>query len=75
MEHPEIKAIIENILLAADQPVNEGQLQSLLADGTEKSVLKSILEASTPQNTIYWTNKYKKIHLDLILPISLTRRQ
>ena len=44
MEHPEIKAIIENILLAADQPVNEGQLQSLLADGTEKSTLKSILE-------------------------------
>ena len=44
MEYPEIKAIIENILLAADQPVNEGQLQSLLADGTEKSTLKSILE-------------------------------
>ena len=44
MEHSEIKAIIENILLAADQPVNEGQLQSLLADGTEKSTLKSILE-------------------------------
>jgi len=44
VEHPEIKAIIENILLAADQPVNEGQLQSLLADGTEKSTLKSILE-------------------------------
>ena len=44
MEHSEIKAIIENILLAADQPVNEGQLQSLLADGTGKSTLKSILE-------------------------------
>ena len=44
MEHEEIKAIIENILLAADQPVNEGQLQSLLPDGTEKSTLKSILE-------------------------------
>ena len=44
MEHAEIKAIIENILLAADQPVNEGQLQGFLADGTEKSALKSILE-------------------------------
>ncbi len=44
MEHEEIKAIIENILLAADQPVNEGQLQSLLGDGTEKAVLKSIVD-------------------------------
>ncbi len=44
MEREEIKAIIENILLAADQPVNEDQLQSLLADGTEKAVLKSILD-------------------------------
>ncbi len=44
MEREEFKAIIENILLAADQPVNEDQLQSLLADGTEKAVLKSILD-------------------------------
>ena len=44
MEHEEIKAIIENILLAADQPVNEGQLQGLLGDGTEKAVLKSIVD-------------------------------
>lgn len=44
MESEEIKAIIENILLAADQPVNEGQLQDLLADGTDKSTLTSILE-------------------------------
>ena len=44
MEREEIKAIIENILLAADQPVNKDQLQSLLADGTEKAVLKSILD-------------------------------
>jgi len=44
VEHEEIKAIVENILLAADQPVNESHLQDLLADGTEKSVLKSILE-------------------------------
>ena len=44
MEREEIKAIIENILLAADQPINENQLQNLLADDTEKFVLKSILE-------------------------------
>jgi len=44
VEREEIKAIIENILLAADQPVNEGQLQSLLGDGTEKAVLKSIVD-------------------------------
>ena len=44
MKHEEIKAIIENILLAADQPVNESQLKNLLADDTEKSTLKSILE-------------------------------
>ena len=44
MEREEIKAIIENILLAADQPVNEGQLLDLLAGGAEKSALKSILE-------------------------------
>ena len=44
MDHEEIKAIIENILLAADQPVNEEQLQGLLADGTEKAVLSLILE-------------------------------
>ncbi len=44
MERKEIKAIIENILLAADQPVNGDQLQSLLADDTEKAALKSILD-------------------------------
>ena len=44
MEREEIKAIIENILLAADQPINENQLRNLLADYTEKFVLKSILE-------------------------------
>ena len=44
MYSEEIKAIVENILLAADQPVNENQLHNLLAGVTEKSVLKSILE-------------------------------
>jgi len=44
VEREEIKAIIENILLAADQPINAGQLLDLLAGSTEKSALKSILE-------------------------------
>ena len=43
MQQEEIKAIIENILLAADQPVSENQLKGLLEDGTQKVVLKSIL--------------------------------
>ena len=41
MEREEIKAIIENILLAADQPVNEGQFKDLLADGVEKTLARA----------------------------------
>ena len=44
MEREEIKAIVENILLAADQPVSDSQFKDLLADKVEKPVLKSILE-------------------------------
>ena len=44
MEREEIKAIVENILLAADQPVSDSQFKGLLADKVEKPVLKSILE-------------------------------
>ncbi|MCH8157471.1 MAG: SMC-Scp complex subunit ScpB [Nitrospinae bacterium] len=44
MEREELKAIIENILLAADQPVSVDHLQALLTDGTAKAVLRSILE-------------------------------
>ena len=44
MEREEIKAIVENILLAADQPVSDSQFKGLLADKVEKSALKSILE-------------------------------
>ena len=33
MEQEEIKAIIENILLAADQPVSETQFKNLLGSG------------------------------------------
>ena len=44
MEQEEIKAIIENILLAADQPVSETQFKNLLGGEVEKVSLKSVLE-------------------------------
>ena len=44
MEREEVKAIVENILLAADQPVSDSQFKGLLADKVEKAALKSILE-------------------------------
>jgi len=44
VEQEEIKAIIENILLAADQPVSEAQFKNLLGDEVEKVSFKSVLE-------------------------------
>ena len=44
MEQEEIKAVIENILLAADQPVSEVQFKNLLGDEVEKISFKSVLE-------------------------------
>ena len=44
MEREEIKAIIENILLAADQPVSETQFKNLFGDEAEKVSFKSVLE-------------------------------
>ena len=44
MEREEVKAIIENILLAADQPISDSQFKGLLVDKVEKAALKSILE-------------------------------
>tara|TARA_B110000914_G_scaffold214304_1_gene217040 strand:- start:142 stop:834 length:693 start_codon:yes stop_codon:yes gene_type:complete len=44
VEREEVKAIIENILLAADQPVSDSQFKNLLADKVEKIALNSILE-------------------------------
>jgi len=44
VEREEIKAIIENILLAADQPVSETQFKNLLGDEVEKVSFKSILD-------------------------------
>ena len=43
MEQEEIKAIIENILLAADQPVSETQFKNLLGGEAEKVSFKSVL--------------------------------
>jgi len=44
VEQEEIKAIIENILLAADQPISETQFKNLLGDEVEKVSFKSVLE-------------------------------
>ena len=44
MEREEIKAIIENILLAADQPVSETQFKNLFGDEVKKVSFKSVLE-------------------------------
>ena len=45
MEQEEIKAIIENILLAADQPVSETQFKNLLGGEVENVSFKLVLEA------------------------------
>ncbi len=44
MEREEIKAVIENILLVAEQPVSEAQFKNLLGDEVEKVSLRSALE-------------------------------
>jgi len=44
VEQEEIKAVIENILLAADQPVSEAQFKNLLGDEVEKVSFKPVLE-------------------------------
>ena len=44
MEQEEIKAIIENILLAADQPVSETQFKNLLGGEVENVSFKLVLE-------------------------------
>jgi len=43
LEREELKSIVENILLASDQPVTPDDLQSTLMNGTEKAELKSVL--------------------------------
>jgi segregation and condensation protein B len=44
MEHEELKSIVENVLLAADQPINAIELSKIFLDGTDKNQLQSILE-------------------------------
>ena len=44
MESEEIKAIIENVLLAVDQPVSETQFKNLLGSAIDKVNLKPFLE-------------------------------
>jgi segregation and condensation protein B len=44
MEREELKSIVENVLLAADQPINADELCKLFLDGTDKSQLQSILD-------------------------------
>ena len=44
MESEEIKAIIENILLAVDQPVSETQFKNLLGSAVDKVTFKPALE-------------------------------
>jgi len=44
MEREELKSIIENVLLAADQPINASELSKIFLDGTDKDQLQSILD-------------------------------
>lgn len=44
MEREDLKSIVENVLLAADQPINAGELSKIFLDGTDKNELQSILE-------------------------------
>lgn len=44
MEREELKSIIENVLLAADQPINAKELSKVFLDGTDINQLQSILD-------------------------------
>ncbi len=44
MEREELKSIVENVLLAADQPINASELCKIFIDGTDKDELQSILD-------------------------------
>jgi segregation and condensation protein B len=44
VEREQLKAIVENILLASDQPVSPDDLQKTIMNGTEKAELRSVLE-------------------------------
>jgi segregation and condensation protein B len=44
MERDELKSIVENVLLAADQPVNAAELEKIFLNTAEKDDLQVILE-------------------------------
>ena len=44
MEREELKSIVENVLLAADQPINASELSKIFLDGTDKDQLQPILD-------------------------------
>ena len=44
MERNELKSIVENVLLAADQPVNAAELEKIFLNTAEKNDLQLILE-------------------------------
>ena len=44
MERDELKSIVENVLLAADQPVNAAELEKIFLNTAEKNDLQVILE-------------------------------
>jgi len=44
MEREELKSVVENVLLAADQPVNASELSKIFLDGTDKGQLQSVLD-------------------------------
>mgnify|MGYP003692591829 FL=1 len=44
MERDELKSIVENVLLAADQPVNVAELEKIFLNTAEKNDLQVILE-------------------------------
>ena len=44
MQRDELKSIVENVLLAADQPVHAGELEKIFLNEVDKKDLQSILE-------------------------------
>ena len=44
MERDELKSIVENVLLAADQPVHVDELEKIFLNTVEKNDLQLILE-------------------------------
>ena len=44
MDASELKAIVENILLAADEPVTVEDVVGTLENGTDKAVIRAALE-------------------------------